>query len=74
MIVHNAGRVDAAYIRRSGSSEALGSKIEISAQQISEYLRGVEVAGGAVLGGINSWLAGEERPPGTVPDDQTAPA
>lgn len=71
VIVHNAGRVDAAYVRRSGSSATLGSKIEIPAQQIKEFLSGVEAAGKAVLEHVDRWLTGNDAPQESAADERT---
>jgi hypothetical protein len=49
LIVHRRGIVDKAYVERTGSTQAIGSRLEMSPETLEKFLWGVRDVGGEIL-------------------------
>jgi hypothetical protein len=57
LIVHRAGIVDSEYNRQLSSDLPIGEQLEISDDQIKEFVENAGIASGAILLFLDDWLA-----------------
>jgi len=62
-VVHRGGRIDAEYLRRTGKDSAIGERLSMPANELTEYARAARDVGAALLQFVDDWLRAVGPPP-----------